>query len=238
VLGVPTLVAALGFAVAAMIAGSATLLATAASMGISGLLFGILIYWLGAKVVPSWIRVGTDGVLFRKVWKRYVPYTDLIDVRIEGGPAYFKVAFQLASRKRILVPAATREQAESIVNQVDEALAAFQSRRQAQLIEGLMPGDQDVHTWRESLGKLLDGAGYRAAAVDREQLLRVVEDPGQPERVRIAAAVALKPKAQPDEMKRVRVAAEASASPRVRVALNEALDDDISDEELMKLAVP
>ncbi|MFW5739550.1 MAG: hypothetical protein ACOC1F_04215 [Myxococcota bacterium] len=60
-------------------------------------------------------------------------------------------------------------------------------------------------------------------------------DPGQPERVRVAAAVALQPVADPLDKKRIRVAAEGSASPKVRVALEEAIEGRIADESLAAL---
>lgn len=215
-------------------------LATLASMpGITVLmtlvpmaLFGAAAYWLTAKVLPSWVSIGTDGVLVQKLRKTFIPYSDLVDARIDGGPVYYHVVLLTASGKQLKVPVAQREQGEVVVGQLDAAMEGFRMRRRAALVSELSQGDRDVEAWRAGLQSILSESGYRSAAVDREQLLRVLEDPGQPEKVRVAAAVALQPSATEEEKVRVRVAADASASPKVRVALQEAVEGELENREL------
>ena len=191
--------------------------------------------WLGAKLVPTWLRIGSDGVLVRRLVRAFVPYGELRGARIEGGPSYFKVVLERTKGRPIQIPASSQEQARAVVDQIDNALDRYESRHRAALADALECGERDASTWRKDLGCLLQEGGYRSQALDREHLVRVAEDPGQPERVRVAAAVALQPTAAAEERKRVRVAAQASASPRVRVALEQAIEGELEDEALAAL---
>lgn len=75
-------------------------------------------------------------------------------------------------------------------------------------------------------------AGYRDRSLNREELLRVVEDAGQPGSLRVAAAIAAAPTASPEEKRRIRVAAEASAFPVVRAALEATSAGGVNDDLL------
>ena len=230
--GVPMILGALGVLIVGVVGASTSLMASGLAACLSASLFGAVLWWLGSKLLPSWVSIGTDGVLVQKPFKTFIPFPQLSGARVDGGPAYFKVVLERTTGKPLRIPAATRDQADAIVRQVDAALDAFASRRKAALIEGLEPGEQVPEAWRRSLQNLMAKGGYRTQSVDREQLLRVVEDPGQPEKIRVAAVVALEPDARPEDKKRVRVAAEASASPKVRVALEQAVEGTIEDEVL------
>lgn len=233
--GLPTILGTVGGLVALLVAPAPWLLVTVPVSVLLSSLFAFLIGWLGAKLVPSWIRVGTDGVLVRKLLQSFIPYAELRGVRIDGGPVYFKVVLERAKGRPLRIAAASRDQASAVVDQVESDLEAFRSRRRAVLTDALDQGDRDPATWRRDLGQLLHDGGYRSQGVDRQQLLRVAEDPGLPERIRVAAAIALQPAAVPQERERVRVAAQASASPNVRVALEQAIDGELQDEALAAL---
>jgi hypothetical protein len=69
---------------------------------------------------------------------------------------------------------------------------------------------------------------YRQAAVPREQLWDVVEGAAADPSERVLAAEALKTgELDVDERKRLRVAAEHCAEPKVRIALEQLLDDEV-----------
>ena len=225
----------IGMIVASVVTGTSTFLAAAAASAIPLALFSWLLWWLIAKLIPSWLSVGTDGVLVQKVRKTFIPFSEMKSVQVDGKAPYFQVLFERKSGKPLKVKTATEKQAEVVKLQVESALRSFESRRQAALIEDLEPGERSEADWRESLKGLMNRGGYRSKAVDREQLLRVVEDPGQHPRVRVSAAVALEDGARPEDKKRIRVAAQASASPKIRVALEQAADGDVEDSTLSEV---
>lgn len=231
--GVPLLLGALGMLLASAMGTVHPLMVL--STAIPAVPIGLLTFWLAKKLVPSWISVGTDGVLVQKIRRRFLPFGDLKGVRVDGGPVYFSIVFERKGGKALRVPAASAAQAQAVAGHVNEALDAFESRRRTALIDGLERGDKDLGEWRRSLRGLLEDSGYRSQSLGKEDLLRVVEDPGQPARMRVAAAVALEPQAGPGEKRRIRVAAEACASPKMRVALEEAAEGEVEDGTLATL---
>lgn len=78
-------------------------------------------------------------------------------------------------------------------------------------------------------------ASYRGAAIARERLVELVDDPRVSPRHRIAAAYVLKERGDDDGLARVRVAADTTASPKVRVALA-AIADGTEDEHALEAA--
>lgn len=234
-LGLPVILGTAGLLVAMLFSFTSWMLVSLPVSLVISALFGLVLWWLGAKLVPSWIRIGTDGVLVQKLFKTFVPYGELRGARIDGGPVYFKVVIERMRGRPLQIPSASRQQAKAVVDQIDSSRDAFQSRRRAALVDGLSRGDQDPQAWRKAVAELLDEGGYRRQALDREHLLQLAEDPGQTEKVRVAAALALQPSARPEDRARIRVAAEASASPKVRVALEHAIEGEVDDETLAAL---
>lgn len=231
--GGPVFLSALGMLVALGL-GAVHPVAVLSTIITAGLL-GMPAFWLARKLMPSWISVGSDGVLVKKIRRNFLPFGDLKGVRVDGGPVYFSVVIERKGGKALRVPAASAVQAQGVASHVNEALDAFESRRHAALVDGLERGAKDLGEWRQSLRGLLEGSGYRSQSLGKEDLLRVVEDPGQPARMRVAAAVALESKAGPEERRRIRVAAETCASPKVRIALEEAAEGDVEDGTLAAL---
>ena len=233
--GVPMALGSIFMLVASVVTWDVSLLAFGGMSVLSSAPILLLSWWVVAKLVPTWLSVGTDGVLIQLLRRKFIPFSDLTGVRIDGSGSPCHVLFVRKRSKPIKVKTATHAQAEAVQQQVESALDAFESRRRAALIEDLEPGDRTEAEWRESLKGVLKQDGYRSQAVDREQLLRVVEDPGQHPRVRVAAAVALEEGSQPEEKQRIRVAAQASASPRVRVALEQAAEGGVEDDTLSEV---
>jgi hypothetical protein len=69
-------------------------------------------------------------------------------------------------------------------------------------------------------------AGYRSAGFDRDMLLGIVEDPARAPDERAAAAVALGTSLRDEDGERLRRVAAASASPKLRIAVDAALEGD------------
>jgi hypothetical protein len=80
--------------------------------------------------------------------------------------------------------------------------------------------------WLELLRETTRREDYRESSVTADALWPVVEDAAIDPAERVAAAVALRPSLDAGGKSRLRIAAESTLSPRVRVALQAALDDD------------
>lgn len=106
--------------------------------------------------------------------------------------------------------------------------------RPASLERELARQGRDVGAWLSDLDRLRGPAGatYRVAApVDNEQLFRVLENPAAGPGARAAAAVLLRGSLGPGDAPRARAVVERCASPRLRVALERALDDGADEAE-------
>jgi hypothetical protein len=180
------------------------------------------------RVRGQLVRVGADGVAVR--WagsERFVRYGDLertertergLNLVLRGGETVhldFKRKHGVAPERDI------------VAERIAEASAAHASGApvdpSALLLRGGRPADQ----WLAALRGLgLGDVDYRRAAPDRDQLLRIAEDPARPEEERAAAAVAVGTSLRDGDADRLRRVAAASASPKLRVAVDAALGDD------------
>jgi hypothetical protein len=91
------------------------------------------------------------------------------------------------------------------------------------LAVSLMRGEQSVEGWRAKIAEAAPiEAQYRDAS--KEALWRVVEDPQQPRDARAGAAMALRNDLGIDGRERLRIVATECESPKLRIALETALD--------------
>jgi hypothetical protein len=235
-IGIPAMLAPFALVIALPFTSLALPLASVFGIIVSSILFGGLLWWLGSKLIPSWLSIGSDGILVHKgVRKTFLPYSRVTSAMIGGGQAYFHVTIVLSGGEIMTVPAASRDQADAVVRQIDAAIQAFETRGRADLVDGLGRNGRPANAWRAALKAVMTEGAYRQMPVGAEQLLRIAEDPGVPEDVRVGAVLALKSPGDEAAGKRIRVAAEACASPRVRVALRRAADGVIADAELAEL---
>lgn len=97
----------------------------------------------------------------------------------------------------------------------------------------LMRGDRSVADWRVALGQSVaeGGDAYRGDAAT-ETLWRVVEDESAPRDARAGAAIALRRQLDDDGRARLRVVAE-DCEPKLRVALDAALDEAIEEDKVL-----
>lgn len=194
------------------------------------LLFPLFVLaWVILSFVPVEHVVGTDGVLTRWLGRRlaFVPIGEILAADAEPG--------RVVLRKRdggthdLLIARDIGGAADGIGLQVSLlAERVRRAMRHAGTLEidasVLERGGRELPGWLSSLRELANGSGYRAA-VQREDLVYLVEDARRDPKVRIAAAVALG-KTDAHERARVRIAASSSSIPEVREALEGALDSD------------
>jgi hypothetical protein len=124
---------------------------------------------------------------------------------------------------------------EALFERIEQAMAARGQSRVSQVqLAQLDRQRRSLPAWRKDLRALLavEGSGYRGAALGSDQLAEVVEDAGAPAERRVAAAIALSSKGDPEARRRVRVAVEACADHDLRAALEHAAEGEIEEAEL------
>lgn len=187
------------------------------------------------------ITVGLDGIvvawpLLRR--RTFVPYARIVDVKstneqiefvLEGGKKY-AVATSVAKEG---VPS---EEHRALLERIDDARDAYLRADRADSLAMLARGGRPTSAWVRELKALASAAGadYRSASLPTDTLVRVALDPKESEEMRMGAAFALRGTSDPSARLQLREAAEASASPRVRVALNVALEDDLDDDAVAR----
>ena len=192
------------------------------------------------------LRVGTDGVMLRELFRRrFVPHAEIADVEADGEYVVIRRTNGTDIRLHVLAYKA-EEPGHASVN--DEALAVARRLRQAHrehrdgapvtdLSAALDRGARTTRQWLDDLRKLGEGtvATFRTVGVAREQIFDVVTSTTATSKDRIAALVALRPSLDADEETRIRVATEKIAAPELRVAMERVLDED--DEAAMTEAL-
>jgi hypothetical protein len=178
------------------------------------------------------IEVGADGLLLRWLGlKRFIPYERIEHVEASGS--FVRITTK-EGRGATVYPLADAIGLDALIARIE---AARRTRMlptpRAELEARLDRGERTVEEWRRHLASLEDHDGYREAALPRDELWRIVEDPSAPEAARLGAALVLRriDGASPASPM-LRVAADAVASPKLRVALETAADPEIDDEEL------
>jgi hypothetical protein len=184
------------------------------------------------------VTVGADGILV--AWpllrrRRFVRYADIVDVKATTG----RIVVLLRDHSRYDIATASSEKSSNIdehyalVERIEDAREAHgeDGESGATLAAALARGGRSARAWVKDLAAMAEagGTGYRASALPRETLWRIVLDPNETEELRIGASLTLRTELDDEGRARLRSAAEASASPRVRVALSgaaDALDDE------------
>jgi hypothetical protein len=89
----------------------------------------------------------------------------------------------------------------------------------------LARGGRPVTEWVNALRSLNETqASFRSATIPDDELWRITEDPTERQPVRVAAAVALRDRLDDHGTQRLRVVADSCAAPRLRIALDAAVD--------------
>lgn len=190
---------------------------------------------------PAKIVVGTDGFLVSWYgWKRFVPMTRVVSVDEHEQRA---IALTLIDGKRLIWYTGARLKnttptqighRDAVLLRMREALALARTRLGAgRVAETVGRAGRSYPEWLAALTELRDGAGYRTAAISRDELWRLLEDPAAADDARAGAAYLLRAGSAVDEIARLRDAAEATVSPRLRVVLDSIVDG--SDEAWLEV---
>ncbi|MCB9614539.1 MAG: hypothetical protein H6722_19035 [Sandaracinus sp.] len=213
--------------VGAMLLAAGSVYALGAFVGGLQSLFALAMLSVLGFANPLWrkrVVVGAEGVEVR-TWRARVfhRFEDVEDVVREG----LRVFLVRRDGTRVVLPFAREEQAEGLVADahwtLQKALLAYREAPDLRALDVLARGERSVSEWLAHLEGLA-GGDYRSAALTRDRLEAAVADPRADESVRAGAAWLL---ARQGHDASVRVARDRAAAPRVRVALEAALEENV-----------
>jgi hypothetical protein len=123
---------------------------------------------------------------------------------------------------------------------VDEINARVRAVREkppitSPLVRSLMRGSRTFIEWRDALvAAACAPTAYRGATSVVEALWRVLEDPDAPREARAGAAVALRRQVDDDGCERMRVVAQTCESPKLSIAVETLIGDDVDEASLVR----
>jgi hypothetical protein len=193
------------------------------------------LFWLLFRLVralwgPAAVVIGADGLILRGALRtRFIPFGRLASV--DAGPEHLVLHLTDGTSASARVRHLSAAQIEQLRARLDAATAAWKAGAPGPAaLARLDRNGRAPEAWRAALEALLHGPeGYREAAVTREDLLSVLENPGAPAERRIGAALALAARPSGEDRVRIRVAAEACANPRMRIALEQVARAEVED---------
>lgn len=205
----------------------------------------MLLPWLGVAMWPSRILVGTDGFELRWLfWRRFVSITDIVAVEPEADRGILlrlrdgKTRVWYTSMRQRGTPPDRIEYRDAVLQRMREALGVAERRAGASRIAlQLGRAGRPFEAWLGALQQLRRGTDYRTAALSRDELWRVLEDPAAADDARAAAAFLLRAGSSADEIRRLRDAAHATVSAPLRVALDDLAVDEEADPERAQAAL-
>lgn len=171
--------------------------------------------------------VGTDGISWKRYGQtRFVALREIESVEVEEGSLVLKRGD--GTTLSIPIHADDPGLVEALSGRIHKALAgAGHSGGQLLLFAR---GERGFEEWVANVRDLLKkGRGFRDVAVNTQDALAVLSDPGADPESRIGAAVALEHTKEPALAAKVRVALESCASPKLRVALEDALAGEVEE---------
>jgi len=194
-------------------------------------------------VLQQTITIGKDGILIETPLRRqFLRYTDIrsigrLSARTWTGQPLPSPGF--AIRPKVGLPIRVHTMHERLregmyANDHLFAMANKLLRRKATDDAphvALMRGSRTASEWLGAL-RATEAGGYRSMVLDTEDLLRVVADPGAPDEARAGAVAALSGRKDEAARTRLRVIAEEVAMPKLRVAIDAALEED--EERLLQ----
>lgn len=206
-------------------------------------LLAVLVMLLGGiqlvGLVPPRVVVGTDGVrIIEGRRERFVSYAQVtaIDCAREGvwlRRAEGDVLLCTFAGRAGTWPSQPSAHTVALYHRVREARAAGMGGNVAPAKLALLERKgHDIGTWVERMRALPRQGDYRQAALESDDLLRVLLDGRSSTERRVAAAAALSARDEPGMRERVRIAGAASANPRLRVAIDAVTKEQLDEEAL------
>ena len=194
--------------------------------------------------------VGADGVFVRSlVTNRFIPYSRVRNVVTEAGgirleldkgpsvelPLSFLSYFE-SERSSKRPPAA---EVVAVAMQIRRAIERTgKSDASNTLLRELDRGERTGEAWRQAVASLAErDQGYRGAAVDVDDLVRVAEDAAAPPERRVGAALAIQAGGDANQKRRVRIAAAECADVDMKAALEQAAEGEILEAELERASL-
>lgn len=175
-------------------------------------------------LLPQKIAIGDDGILLR--WagrRRFVPFGALREARATA----LGVELELSDDRAIEIRLTHRDDAEAsrravMLERIDAGLSRHRALAPAEDEALLTRGDRDLDAWIHEMNALgaADAHGYRTIAIPRERLWALLENPGADPSARQGAALALRARLDEDERERLVAIAQKTASPGLRVSID------------------
>jgi hypothetical protein len=221
-------------------------------------LLALLVPFVALASWPTRVEVGRDGVYLHWLHsKRFVPLASIrsatLDVQRSRNNQRVTVRLGLVSSDVIDISMGTTwdlTRAQALLERIEEVrsdvargldVAEASDVAVANVRERLARTAATTAEWLRALRTLGSGvvATHRTAPVAPEVFLRVVEDPSMKPTERAAAAIALVSSGDGAMKERIRIATETVAQPKLRVALEKALEEDEAElqaavEELVR----
>jgi hypothetical protein len=194
-------------------------------------------------LIPSQVVIGTDGIAVEGVLGRtFVAHARVTDVVSTAGAVVLKIRggkplwLPTGSRYSSARTRAEESPHSALLNRIEEAREAGRAGSSRDARAGdLGRAGRSLEAWREHLRSLTSSATYRRAGVVNEEIAAVLEDAGAPPLRRVAAALALAPVADATIKRRIAGVVRSCADDRLRIALQAAVDDELTDDDLSPL---
>jgi hypothetical protein len=201
------------------------LLGTTASLGVSLLLLPALATLLVVRRFGKpHVVVGSDGIKIRGMWKEpFIRYDEIGRVEQLTSPRteLSNLVLHLRTGKQLLLPtvAIGRERITGLIERIERARrAASEPRRR--VADALARGGKPLAAWRDELARLATRQPtFREAAIERDEIEGILDDPTASAEHRIGAAFVLSRIDPEAGQTRVRVAVETTAEVELREAL-------------------
>ena len=227
------------------------------SFAVAAAVLPLAAFFLTQRYSPE-MSVGDDGVLFRWFgWTRFIPYRDLracvaseerSPAEDTGSPDEAPTFLRLVLRdgKSVKLRAGGSGArggrfvlGAEIVQRIRAGIeaAAHDTTDSRDEVRKLSRGDREAAVWLGDLTRRLQDRGYRGGAVNRDELLGIVESSLAAPTARVgAAAILRKSGLQGGERARLRIAAASSVAPKVRIALETAADESAEERAFEEAA--
>ena len=205
-------------------------------IGLLVALYGVI---LVPTVLPQRVDVGHDGVFLRWLGnKRFISFSA---IEIVTG-SKLGVDLFLRGERHVEIRLTQKDggaegQVNALLARIKEGVAAQAGLTRADEEAFLARTCRDLESWMRDMRALGAGemGGYRAAAIPRERLWAVVENPAADPSAREGAALALSATLDADDRARLAALAQKTAQPRLRVALDGVSRE--KDESRLRIAL-
>ncbi len=191
-------------------------------------------------VMPQVVEVAADGVLVRWLGSaRFFPFRAI--EHVEGSSLGVVLrAFGRTHDIRLTQNDGARDvERDALLSRIEAGIERHREVERGHEEALLARGGRSVAEWLAAMRALgmQDAGGYRLAAIPRERLWEILEDPTSDSSARAGAAIALDAKADDlDTRARLAAVAARTAAPSLRVAI-EALGQREPAEERVRLAI-